>query len=147
MINKIIDSVTNLLSRAAANVRMSILLGCLLLSLVYLSVQYFSYTGANEKKCEAFVKPYISQNEAQAKQINDLVSVIIEARKVIAPVVSMPTSYVSERSSSFIFARFDTTPKQRYQMSAKKVVSKIDSILWKMKTDSVKQIIFSPKNK
>lgn len=144
MINKIIDSVTNLLSKAAANIRMSILLGCLLLALVYLSVQYFTYTGANEKKCQAFIKPYVSQNLAQAKQINDLVSLIIEARKVIEPVmVSMPTSSISE-TSSFMFASNDTTPKQRYQMNAKKVVSKIDSILWKIKMDSINQIS-SPK--
>ena len=140
MISKIIDSISNLLSKAANNKRMSILLGCLLLALVYLSVQYFSYTGASEKKCEAFIKPYISQNEQQAKQINDLVSVLIEAKKVIEPVtVSMPVSGISERSVNFSFASLDTTPKQRYQMTAKKVVSKIDSLLMKMKQDSVKQ--------
>lgn len=142
MINKIIDSITNLLSKSATNIWMGVLLVVFLLSSVYLGVQYFTSTSASEEKCEPFIKPYISQNQAQAKQINDLVAVIIEAKKVIEPITT--TSFIPIRSS-FMFASYDTTPKQRYQISAKKVVDKIDSILIKMKMDSIKKANSSSK--
>jgi len=94
---------------------------------------YLKYRPSKPESDCAFIK----------QQNKELLAFILEARRQVKD-LAQPTSYIY-RSDEFIFASYDTVPKsipQQQQMQQKKAIvllSKFDSVLLKVRQDSIRR--------
>jgi hypothetical protein len=107
-------------------------IGATLMLVVIAASLYFVYPVIRPAKKEDCTY-YIEQNK-------QLVNALIDIKKDLQ--ASVTTSYNQLQPELIMFASFDTVPKRKrmnqYQQVQQKVIYKIDSILYRIKQDSVK---------
>lgn len=95
----------------------------------------FSKTKVKKEDCTAWQK----QVQEVTEQNRQLIGAFIDIKKELA--VVKPTAYYWQPETGFEFSGFrDTLPptqRQKEKAAVQKVMSKIDSILWKWKQDSI----------
>lgn len=113
----------NILNWIKGNVILSfVLIGCITFS----ATQIFKAKAkANCEDCT----PFKQQNK-------ELISALIDIKKDLQ--ASITTSYQLQ-PELIMFASLDTTRPQQQQAQVRKVLNKIDSILYRVKQDSIKQ--------
>jgi len=112
-------------------------IGATLMLIVIAAAIYFVYPVIRPAKKEVVKDDctyYIEQNK-------QLVNALIDIKKDLQ--ASVTTSYNQLQPELIMFASFDTVPKRKrmnqYQQAQQRVIYKIDSILYRIKQDSVKQ--------